>query len=113
MEPIKPYLQKGMKWVGDTFAKLPKVLGAVGETIKGFFSAFSTISVYDHFDNLAYLFQNGFDEQMQRVTVNYLKMFGMSDDQARSRSSLASHPCLTRSLGSIGLAFSVMWGTFF
>ncbi|MDT2242275.1 hypothetical protein P7H22_20640 [Paenibacillus larvae] len=44
MEPIKPYLQKGMKWVGDTFAKLPKVLGAVGETIKGFF--------FSIFDNL-------------------------------------------------------------
>ncbi|AQZ46129.1 tape measure domain protein [Paenibacillus larvae subsp. larvae] len=83
MEPIKPYLQKGMKWVGDTFAKLPKVLGAVGGTIKGFFSGiFDDLELYDHFDNLSYLFQNGFDEQMQRVTVNYLEMFGMSNDQA-------------------------------
>lgn len=85
MEPIKPYLQKGMKWVGDTFSKLPKVLGAVGGTIKSFFSGiFDDLELYDHFDNLAYLFQNGFDEQMQRVTVNYLEMFGMSDDQAES-----------------------------
>ncbi|MEV3662250.1 tape measure protein [Paenibacillus larvae] len=95
MEPIKPYLQKGMKWVGDTFAKLPKALEVVGNAtskvvgkIKGYFSGiFDDLELYDHFDNLAYLVQNGFDEQMQRVTVNYFEMFGMSNDQAEQIAS--------------------------
>ncbi|AQT84148.1 hypothetical protein B1222_06715 [Paenibacillus larvae subsp. pulvifaciens] len=46
MEPIKPYLQKGMKWVGDTFAKLPKVLGQLEGQSRVSFPASSMIWNY-------------------------------------------------------------------
>ncbi|AQT84147.1 hypothetical protein B1222_06710 [Paenibacillus larvae subsp. pulvifaciens] len=39
---------------------------------------------YDTLDNLGYLFQNGFDEQMQKVTLNYLEIFGMDSADAQA-----------------------------
>lgn len=36
MTPIKPYLQKGMKWIGDTFSKLPDFVFNTWEKLKPF-----------------------------------------------------------------------------
>lgn len=37
MEPLKPHIQAGMKWVGDTFSKLPDVIFAVVKPVSNVF----------------------------------------------------------------------------
>ncbi|MFM1655654.1 phage tail tape measure protein [Brevibacillus sp. B_LB10_24] len=79
-----PALQSFSDWLGDSIPKVTGFFSNIGQTVGPFVS--------DAYENILWLFENGFDGEMKGVTVNYAKMFGMSDADAEQ---------LAESVGSV------------
>lgn len=69
-----PALQGFSDWFGDAIPKVTGFFKSIGGAVGPFVS--------DAYENIQWLFENGFDGEMKGVTMNYAKMFGMSDTDA-------------------------------
>jgi phage-related minor tail protein len=69
-----PVLQKFSGWLDTAIPKVKGFFGKIGQTVGPFAS--------ELYENVVWLFENGFDGEMEGVAFNYAKMFGMSDEGA-------------------------------
>lgn len=69
-----PVLQKFSGWLDTAIPKVTGFFSKIGQTVGPIVS--------DVYENIVWLFENGFDGEMKGVTINYAKMFGMSEADA-------------------------------
>ncbi|RNB72178.1 phage tail tape measure protein [Brevibacillus panacihumi] len=69
-----PVLQVFSDWLGDSLPKITGFFSGIGSTVGPVVS--------EVYENIVWLFENGFDGEMKGVTINYAKMFGMTDADA-------------------------------
>ncbi|MBM7592252.1 phage tail tape measure protein [Brevibacillus fulvus] len=69
-----PALQGFSDWLGKSITKVTDFFSNTGQKVGPF--------VTEAYENLQWLFENGFDGEMKGVTINYAKMLGISETDA-------------------------------